>query len=119
MAALTATVGHLDAQASTNARTRLSANARSSASASANASTPILRLNLSKVVAIGGSRLQVLAARNGCGAGALVHTVCNGRGHYVYANSKGERQSIFAAAKVEWPQPLLLVLAIAQEINQI
>jgi hypothetical protein len=48
-----------------------------------------------------------------------VHTVCNGRGHYVYANSKGERQSIFAAAKVEWPQPLLLVLAIVQEINQI
>lgn len=89
VAALTTTVGHLDAQASTNARTRLSANARSSASASANASasasanasTPILRLNLSKVVAIGGSRLQVLAARNGCGAGALVHTVCNGRGH--------------------------------------
>lgn len=80
---------------------------------------PRLRLNLGEVVAIGGSRLECLAARDGSAAGALVHTVCNGRGHYVYANSKGKCQSIFAAAKVEWPQPLLLVLAIAQEINQI
>ena len=97
VATLTASAGNLDAQtsanasttasttastnASANARTCLSANARTSANASANASTPILRLNLSKVVAIGGSRLQILSARDGCGAGALVHTVCNGRGH--------------------------------------
>lgn len=85
VATLTASAGNLDAQTSANASTTASTNARKCLSAnawtSANASTPILRLNLSKVVAIGGSRLQILSARDGCGAGALVHTVCNGRGH--------------------------------------
>ena len=69
---------------------------------------PRLRLNLGEVIAIDGSRLECLAARDGGGAGALVHTVCNGRGHYVYANLKGKCQSIFAASRIEWPQSLLL-----------
>jgi hypothetical protein len=59
--------------------------------------------------------LSSFAARDGGGARRLLRAKRNrGRGHYVYANSKGERQSIFAAAKVEWLQPLLLVLAINQ-----
>jgi len=75
----------------------------------------LFRSHLGEVVAISGTRLECLSARNGGGARRLLRAKRNrGRGHYVYANSKGERQSIFAAAKVEWLQPLLLVLAINQ-----
>lgn len=89
---------------STSSRTRLRA-----------IRVPRLRFNLGEVVAIDGSRLECLAARDGSAAGALVHTVCNGRGHYVYANSKGKRQSIFVASRIEWPQSLPLGLGLLEQ----